>query len=87
MLTHTVPEDYSPFATPLVFPTGAMPSGPEGQQCFNIQPLINDDTFVEALESFRIALMTDDTSAEFTPGRDCATTNIQDNDRKFEIRF
>ena len=35
---------------------------------------------MEALENFRITLMTNDASAEFTPGRDCATTNIMDND-------
>ena len=62
---------------------GAMPGGPTGRQCFNIQVFINDDIFVEATESFRITLMTDDQSATFTPGRECATTNIEDDDCKF----
>ena len=57
--------------------------GANGRQCFNIQPFISDDVLVEALESFRIGLQTSDASAVFTPGRDCATTNIQDNDRTY----
>ena len=28
-------------------------------------------------------LSTTDPSAQFTPGRDCATANIADNDRRF----
>jgi hypothetical protein len=73
--------DYDLFSSTLIFPTGAMPSGPLGQQCFNIQPFISDDLLVEGLENFRITLDTNDPSAEFTPGRDCATTNIMDNDQ------
>ena len=71
--------DYAAFSVPLTFPLGSMP----GQmQCFNIQQFITDDIVVEMSENFRIMLSTTDVSAEFLPGRDCATINIMDNDRK-----
>lgn len=60
---------------------------PGEQECFNIQQLINDDFFVESEESFRIMLSTSDPSAEFTPGGDCATVNIEDNDREFLVSY
>ena len=75
-------DDYALFTSPLTFPNGATPGGPLGRQCFNLQPFISNDALVEALESFRIQLSTSDPSAQFTPGRDCATANIADNDRK-----
>ena len=67
---------------PLIFPLG---SSPGQQECFNLQQFINDDLFVENLENFRIMLSSTDASARFTAGRDCATANINDNDRRFLV--
>ena len=72
--------DYDAFVAPLIFPLGSMPMQ---QECFNIQQFIVNDLAVENQESFRIMLSSTDPSAQFTPGRDCATTNIIDNDRRF----
>ena len=77
---NTAVDDYDVFSAPLTFPIG---STPIQQECFNLQQFINDDIYVENPESFRLMLSTTDPSAQFTPGRDCATANIADNDRKF----
>ena len=83
ILLTTAGADYDTFISSLIFPPGAMPGGPQARQCFNLQPFINDDILVELLESFRISVFTNDPSAQFVPGRDCATANIADNDRTF----
>lgn len=76
--------DYAAFSAPLIFPINAMPGQ---QECFNIQPFIVDDFFVEYPESFRIMLSSPDPSARFRNGTDCATINIADNDRRFLVKF
>ena len=73
--------DYDAFTSSLVFPSGSTPGA---QMCFDIQQFISDDQFVEFTENFRIMLSTNDSSAEFTPGRDCATVSINDNNRMQE---
>ena len=78
--TITGGSDHDAFSVPLLFPIGSTPGE---RQCFNIQQFIRDDILVEMRESFRIMLSTNDPSAEFSPGRDCATINIMDNDRKY----
>ena len=78
--TMTGGSDHDVFSVPLLFPIGSTPGL---RQCFNIQDFINDDIMVEMTENFRIMLTTTDPSAEFRPGRDCATINIMDNDREY----
>lgn len=78
--TITGGSDHNAFSVPLLFQIG---SSPGQRQCFNIQQFITNDIMVEMAESFRIMLSTTDPSAEFQPGRDCATINIMDNDREY----
>ena len=72
--------DHDAFSVPLLFQIGSTPGE---RQCFNIQQFIRNDIMVEVTEIFRIMLSTTDPSAEFQPGRDCATINIMDNDREY----
>ena len=64
----------------LTFPQNSLPGQ---QQCFDIQQYIVNDIIVEYPENFMIMVSSSDTLAQFSPGRDCATVNIDDNDRKF----
>ena len=84
MYYDTAALDYAVFSAPLIFPINAIPGQ---QECFNIQPFIDNDLFVENPESFRIMLSSPDASARFRDERDCATINIADNDRRFLVNY
>jgi hypothetical protein len=69
--------DFTDAAQTVIFPMG---SSVGERRCININ--LNDDVLVEVPESFSVSATSNDLNVLFTPGRNMAAVNIEDNDGK-----